>query len=137
MIALDTNVLVRLLTNDDAAQAAAAQRLLEARASAEAPAFVDRIALVELVWVLQRRYGYGRDAIVGALMALLRAPSLRLESPERVVDAARIYRDSGADFADAMLVLGARAAGCDTLATFDRRAARLDGAKLVEAVIGS
>lgn len=132
MIALDTNILVRLLTDDDPVQAGAAQRLLETRASADVPAFVDRIALVELVWVLQRRYGYGREAIADAVIALLRTPALRLENPEHVVDAARIYRDGTADFADVMLVLGAHTAGCTALATFDRRAARLEGAMLVE-----
>ena len=62
-------------------QAAAAQRLLEDRASVEEPAFVDRIALVELVWVLQRRYGYGREAIADALIALLRTPSCGWRTP--------------------------------------------------------
>ncbi|HMR34287.1 MAG TPA: type II toxin-antitoxin system VapC family toxin [Geminicoccus sp.] len=133
MIGLDTNILVRLLTDDDPVQAGAAQRLLETEASAQSPAFVDRVALVELVWVLQRRYGYGRDAVADAVVALLRSPVLRLEDPARVIDAVRIYRDSTADFADVMLVLGARAAGCEALATFDRGAARLDGALLLEA----
>ncbi len=131
MIGLDTNVLVRLLTNDDPAQAEAAQRLLETQAGRDAPAFVDRVALVELVWVLQRRYGYDRDAIADAVVALLRTPALRLEDAARVIDAVRIYRGGHADFADVMLVLGAREAGCTALATFDRRAARLDGATLV------
>lgn len=133
MIALDTNVLVRLLTDDDPVQAGAAQRLLETKASLQSPTFVDRVALVELVWVLQRRYGYGRDAIADAVVALLRTPVLRLENPARVIGAVRIYRDSAADFAGVMLVLGARTAGCEALATFDRRAAKLDGATLVTA----
>lgn len=133
MIGLDTNILVRLLTDDDPVQAGAVQRLLETKASAQSLAFVDRVALVELVWVLQRRYGYGRDAVADAVIALLRSAVLRLEDPARVIDAVRIYRDSTADFADVMLVLGARAAGCDALATFDRSAARLDGALLLEA----
>lgn len=131
MIGLDTNVLVRLLTNDDPAQADAAQHLLETQAGRQAPAFVDRVALVELVWVLQRRYGYDRAAIADAVVALLRTPALRLEDAERVIDAVRIYRGGQADFADVMLVLGAREAGCTALATFDRRAARLEGAILV------
>lgn len=133
MIALDTNVLVRLLTDDDPIQAGAAERLLEAKASRQSPAFVDRIVLVELVWVLQRRYGYDRNSIADAVVALLRTPALRLEDPGRVIEAVRIYRDGTAGFADILLVLGARAAGCEALATFDRRAARLDGAMLVEA----
>ena len=87
MIGLDTNVLVRLLTNDDPAQADAAQHLLETQAGRQAPAFVDRVALVELVWVLQRRYGYDRAAIADAVVALLRTPALRLEDAERVIDA--------------------------------------------------
>jgi predicted nucleic-acid-binding protein len=131
MIALDTNLLVRLLTDDDPVQAATVERLLAARASPDDPAFVERIVLVELVWVLQRRYGYDRGAIADAVAALLRTAWLRLENQARVIDALGLYRTSRADFADIMIMLGAREAGCMGVATFDRKAAELDGVFLV------
>ena len=62
MIALDTNVLVRYLVNDDAEQANAARVLLESL-TAEEPGFVCREVMVELVWVLQRAYGFARGRI--------------------------------------------------------------------------
>jgi predicted nucleic-acid-binding protein len=107
------------------------ERLLAARASPDDPAFVERIVLVELVRVLQRRYGYDRGAIADAVAALLRTAWLRLENQARVIDALGLYRTSRADFADIMIMLGAREAGCTGVATFDHRAAELDGVFLV------
>ena len=62
MIAVDTNVIARYLVRDDPAQAAAADRILDARSAAD-PAFVARIVLVELVWVLRRAYKYDRGSV--------------------------------------------------------------------------
>ena len=63
MIALDTNVLVRLLTNDDVRQAAKAETWLRDNASARSPAYVDHLVLCELSWVLERSYGYARELV--------------------------------------------------------------------------
>lgn len=68
MTGLDTNVLVHFLTQDDPVQGAIATRLM-AELTSEAPGFVGREVLVELVWVLKRSYGYGRAevaAVVGS-----------------------------------------------------------------------
>ncbi len=59
-VALDTNLLVRLLTNDDTAQAARVETWLVANATAQSPANVDHVVLCELGWVLQRSYAYSR-----------------------------------------------------------------------------
>lgn len=61
MIALDANVLVRLLTNDDPRQVAKAEAWLRDNASARSPAYVDHIVPCELSWVLERSYGYARE----------------------------------------------------------------------------
>ena len=76
MIALDTNVLVRYLVDDDAEQAEAARTLLEGLTS-ERPGFVCREVMVELVWVLQRAYGLSRDRIAAVLEALVAAEGPR------------------------------------------------------------
>ena len=60
MIALDTNLLVRLLVNDDERQAAKVEAWLQVNTSPAQPAWVDHIVLCELAWVLERSYGYGR-----------------------------------------------------------------------------
>ena len=67
MIALDTNLLVRLLTNDAPREAAKVEAWLEQHTSARSPAYVDHIVVCELVWVLERSYGYARVQIVNRL----------------------------------------------------------------------
>ena len=130
MIGLDTNVLVRYLMQDDAAQAAKASRLIE-RCSAEEPGFIAMVVLVELVWVLESSYGIERARIAAALELLLRPRELRVEQAETAWHAVRMYRDSRADFADALIARCAAAAGCERTLTFDRDAARLSGMALL------
>ena len=75
MIALDTNVLVRYLVNDDARQAAVARALL-AGLTVERLGFVCHEVVVELVWVLQRTYGFSRGRIASVLEDLLASREL-------------------------------------------------------------
>ena len=130
MIGLDTNVLVRFLTQDDPVQGAIATRLM-AELTAEAPGFVGREVLVEFVWVLERAYGYGRAEVVAAIEGLLAAPEIRLEGHEETGAVLHRYREGGAGFADFLIATAARRAGASRLVTFDRRAARIEGVELL------
>lgn len=124
MIALDTNLLVRLLTNDDARQASKVERWLDQNASAQSPAYVDHIVLCELGWVLERSYDYGRDEVHGALAALLEYDQLKVESPALVRRALGLYAVGPADFSDYLLAVRAHAAGFAPVLTLDKKAAR-------------
>ncbi|WP_420442033.1 PIN domain-containing protein [Candidatus Palauibacter sp.] len=73
MIGLDTNLLVRFITQDDRELAAAATRLIERRCTAESPGHVCAPVLVELVWVLRRGYRYEKTAVVEVVRKLLGA----------------------------------------------------------------
>lgn len=130
MIALDTNVLVRFLVQDDAAQAARAGQVMAGLTEA-VPGFVCREVLVELVWVLERAYGRSRAEVAAALEGLLAAPEIVLEGDEEAGPAILRYRAGGAGFADLMIAAAARRAGAARLLTFDRRAARIEGVELV------
>ena len=130
MIALDTNVLVRYLVADDERQAEAARLLLEGL-TAERPGFVCREVIVELAWVLQRAYGFSRDRIAKVLVDLAATENLEVEAAEDVARAALSYRQGGAGFSDLMIVAAAERAGADTLYTFDRKAAQLEGVTLL------
>ena len=132
MIALDTNVLVRYLTRDDPAQAAVADKVI-AGLAAEAPGFICREVIVELVWVLERRYRVPRAEIASALEALLAAAEIAVEAAGDVGAALFRYRDDGLGFADLMIAAAARRAGASKLVTFDRRAARIEGVELIPA----
>lgn len=130
MIGLDTNVLVRFLVQDDPEQAAAASTFLSALTE-DSPGFVSREVLVELVWVLERAYGLGRDDIARALDGLLAARELVLEAADHAALALDRYRKGGPGFADQMVVLAGQGAGCRDTVTFDRTAARLPGMRLL------
>jgi predicted nucleic-acid-binding protein len=121
MIGLDTNVLVRYITQDDPEQAAQAARLIDASCSVDAPGRVAHIVLCELVWVLRRAYGYSKLQVVEVLSQILVTAELAIENQEVAFQALDAYRDGPADFSDYLLALGNRAAGCRTTYSFDTR----------------
>ncbi|MFZ1469406.1 MAG: type II toxin-antitoxin system VapC family toxin [Paracoccaceae bacterium] len=130
MIELDTNVLVRFLTQDDPVQGPQAQALIAGLTEA-APGFIGREVMVEVVWVLERAYGLPRDRIAAALEGLLEARELVVEAAERVAVALDRYGKGGAGFSDQMIALAGMAAGCSATMTFDRKAAGGPGMQLV------
>lgn len=130
MIGIDTNVLVRFLTQDDPAQSAAAARLLE-QVTAESPAFVAREVMIETVWVLERAYRFDRGRIARALEGLLEAEELQIEAADAVGLALHRYGAGGPDFADHMIQVAAQVANCDTTYTFDRKTAATEAATLL------
>ena len=120
MIALDTNVLVRLLTRDDEKQANKARALLEKHADEDAAFFVSDIVLAELAWTLERSYDYDRNSIAQVLKALAGNATLGFESREVLRVAQRLFADAKAGFADCLIVAKAQAAGCSSLVSFDK-----------------
>ena len=130
MIALDTNVLVRYLVRDDAKQAEAARELLESL-TADRPGYVCREVTVELVWVLERAYGFSRDRISTVLEELVATESLVIEAANDVARVAFRYRAAGAGFSDLMVLAAAERFGAHPLYTFDKKAARLEGVTLL------
>jgi predicted nucleic-acid-binding protein len=126
MKGLDTNVLVRLLVADDPDQAERAAAHIATHCSTDDPGWINRVVLCELVWVLDRGYGYERDEIADALEKLVAANQIRVEDPSAVWAGLRALR-AGDDFADVVIGQTNRAAGCEATVTFDRRAARLEG----------
>ncbi|SES33604.1 type II toxin-antitoxin system VapC family toxin [Rhizobium sp. NFR03] len=120
---IDTNVILRLIVNDDAEQRRLAVQLSEQLGNA----FVGHltlITLIELDWALRSRYGYVRADVVAAVNALLRVRGLSIESHDLVVSALKLMRGKS-DFADVLIALKCRDAGCEKTVTFDQTAARL------------
>lgn len=128
MIALDTNVVVRFLVNDDKAQGRRARNVI-----ARGDVFVGPTVLLETEWVLRSAYGFPADEVGRFFRALLGLPGLTTESPERIGRALDGY-EAGLDFADALHLASADAA--DAFATFDRRlarrASRMTGLRIVQ-----
>jgi predicted nucleic-acid-binding protein len=130
MIGLDTNILVRYLTHDDAAQAAAAVKVIDSL-SPGAPGFLSLIVVVELVWVLEVSYRLKKNEIERALETLLRSKELVIERAELVWQAVRKFHVSRVDFADCLIERCGNAAKCEYTVTFDKIAATTAGMKLL------
>lgn len=112
MIALDTNVLVRALTLDDAAQAREASRVMRA-----GPVWLAKSVLLETEWVLRGAYRFDREAVGEAFDRLLGLPVAEIEDRPGVERAVAWYRD-GMDFADALHL--ASSGPAPSFATFDK-----------------
>lgn len=121
MRAVDTNVLVRLLTRDDAKQVAAAEAFI-ARG-----AWVPHIVLAETTWVLTSVYDRGPDEIATAVQMLLNHEHLTIQDSEAVMAAvARFKRRPAVGFTDCLVVEVAKKAGHLPVGTFDRDFAQFD-----------
>lgn len=132
MAALDTNILVRWLTNDDASQCAEVAALFQRTVGAGERLFVPMTVLLELEWVMRSRYRFTREAVASALDALLAVPHLAFMAEAAIEQAVWLFQQEGApDFADCMHISLAFQAGHAPLLTFDVKAARLDGAMLL------
>lgn len=131
MIGLDTNVLVRLLTGDDEGQAKRARSFLAKNCSTDDPAFVSSVVLAETFWVLRSVYGLPREEIAEAISLLFSVGEIRLEDEASAHRAWQVYSGDGADFADVLISAIDRERGCSTTITFDRKAGKLEGFRLL------
>ena len=113
MIAIDTNILVRILTNDDPAQAKRAVRLIENN-----EIFIPKTVVLETEWVLRYAYGISRKSIIKAIQKFLGLSNVLIENPQIVFEALNWY-EKGLDLADA-LHLGS-SSKASQFATYDKK----------------
>ena len=131
MIALDTNVLVRLVTRDDEAQARRAKAVFDTHSGENGGLFVSDIVLVELCWTLARSYELSRADIARTVRALLNNASIALESPAAVKSALAYFEAGSADFPDCLIVAKAGQVGCSHTLSFDKRMGLLPSVQLL------
>ena len=127
MIAIDTNVLVRLLVGDVAAQENAALRAVQA---ADGVLLLDTV-LLETVWVLQSLYGAGRQEVCDSLQRVLTLGTPQTAMAQQALQ----WFAEGMDFADALHLAGAAAGRCQALLSFDARFARAAKGRTACAVV--
>jgi predicted nucleic-acid-binding protein len=124
MRAVDTNVLVRLVTRDDVAQVRAAEAFVEKGA------WVSHLVLADTTWVLSAAYDLGHAAVATAIDMLLHHKSLTLQDGDVVAAALEHYRRKPSlGFSDCLLLEIARKAGHTPLGTFDKNLGKLEGAE--------
>ncbi len=128
MIAIDTNVLLRYLVQDEPAQSAIATHILEDVLNPGEPGFVTIVAVLELDWVLRAQFGFSPGIVVETLRGLLESPNLVFEQCA-AVESAMSFENG--DLADNILHQTAQANGCTKTVTFDRKFARLAGVELL------
>ena len=118
MNAFDTNIVVRILVDDDPKQSATA------RAAVETGGFISKTVVLETVWVLESVYAFERDLILGALLDLAALPNVNIEDAVGLAQAVRLAQ-AGLQFEDAYHFTGARQH--DALLTFDREFIKRSG----------
>ena len=128
MIALDTNILVRYLVEDDPVQARAARQLIE-ELTYEEPGFVSLVVLCELSWSLHHTYRHSHERIAATIGAFLETRQLEIEAPDIV---ARALDTASPDIPDALIHEIGKASGCSRTLTFDRKFARIEGVELLD-----
>ncbi|MGD9542811.1 MAG: PIN domain-containing protein [Methylocystis sp.] len=128
MIALDTNVLVRYLAQDDREQAKAATRFIEERLTASDPGFISTIVLCEIIWVLESCYDLKGSDIVSIIKVLLDTRQIVVGEANAVRAALNYF---SVDLVDAIIHEVGKSRQCQATVTFDRKFARLAGVELL------
>ena len=131
MAAVDTNVLVRILTGDDSAQAAAAVARIVEEAGAGELVFVPLTVTIELEWVLRTQYGFGGADVISAYISLLETEELEFQDEASVELALHLFEESSVEFADCLHAAVGTTAGRGPLLTFDRKASKLSDVEMV------
>ena len=124
MIALDTNIIVRLLTNDDPRQVSKARAELNRISNANEQAFISNLVLLETVWVLEAGYKISRINILKAIESLTMVPVFKFKDIDVIHKFTQTGKASTIDLSDILIGLDAQSSGCQATLTFDKAAAR-------------
>lgn len=126
MIGLDTNVLVRYLTQDDVSQSRRANRLISEALDRGESLHLSTIVLCETVWVLRWAYHAGKPELLRTLARILDTAEFSVEDSDGCREALALYQDGQGDFPEYLLGARNRRAGCSVTATFERKLRRSD-----------
>ncbi len=127
MTGLDTNVLVRYLTQDDRAQARRAEAAILKATAGDGRCAIAPVVLCELVWVLRGAYKSPKDDVLAALDGILGTEAFEIIDRGVIQGAVELYRLGTVDFADFVIGLTHGVAGCAETVTFDQALGRVPG----------
>jgi predicted nucleic-acid-binding protein len=125
MIGLDTNVLVRYLTQDDPTQSPHATKIIEHQLTEESPGFVSLVTLVETVWVLNRVYRLSNHDVAATVERILQADTLLVQNEQEAFTAMTALKAGTGSFSDALIGALGSWAGCTATLTFDKKTKHL------------
>ena len=130
MIALDTNVVIRYLTQDDKKQSLIANKVFEKTLTPNKQGFISLVVLTEIAWVLEACYDVNKPNIISIINSLTSSKNLIVEQSHVVRIATTLFTDKNADFSDALIFSIANHTGCEKTLTFDKKAASIGMTKL-------
>jgi predicted nucleic-acid-binding protein len=131
MIALDTNVLVRMLADDDLRQCARARAAVAAAEANGEAVRINDVVLAETMWTMAKRHKTPRSMLVDIARGLLDSETFEFESRRCLEETLRLFEQSSADFSDCLIVAKNAAAGCRSTLTFDAECIKLPTAQAV------
>ena len=127
-VAIDTNVLVRVIVKDNDIQARKALRFIKKHGVV----FVSSIVLCETAWVLESCYEIKKAELISVLESILRIDQLNIEHSEAAWLAVSDFKDTSADFSDCLIAAIAKMRGCDLVGTFDKKASKIESFSLIK-----
>ena len=130
MIGLDTNVVVRYVTQDDPKQSKKANDLIDGTLSESNLGYITHITLVEITWVLESCYDQKKPELIKVLSGLLTTKQLYIERADLAHIALKNYETGKADYSDALISASSKDAGCKHIMTFDKNAVTIGMTKI-------
>jgi predicted nucleic-acid-binding protein len=131
VIGLDTDTLLRLWLNDDAAQNRRIDKLLAEYGDSPGALMVSDVVLAEAVWTLRAAYRQNKAAQSLAVRGLLEEAAFAFENRDAVCLALALFEGGNRGFSDCLIAARNARLGCDFTATFDRRMRELPGAQVL------
>jgi predicted nucleic-acid-binding protein len=131
MIGLNTNALLRLLTDDDAAQAELVRKRLAALDATPESVLLNKVVLVKTLRTLRKLYGFERSELQDLMEQLLSVSTFCFENRQVLANASKLFQSSSADFSNCLIAAQNAALGCESTVTFDKGMGGLPGVELL------
>lgn len=124
VVGLDTNLLVRFLTDDDADQANKVYEVFKQAEQDGSELYVPTLVVFELVWVLKSIYKFERSSILQILSDLISMPIFKFENISIIQSCIRDANNTTFDLSDLLIVYSAKTCAVNSILTFDKKAAK-------------
>lgn len=128
MISIDTNVLVRILIDDESTEQVKLARHFVVKAE---QVFIPKLVQVELIWVLVRSYTLTKQEVLVVLEELMENSAFNLEDYAEFINALTMFRSNNTDFSDCLILAAAKKNNALPIYTFDKKFARIDSVRFL------
>jgi predicted nucleic-acid-binding protein len=131
LIGIDTNILVRYITQDDKIQSEIATKFIENYCSNGNKIFINHLVICELVWVLKKCYKLSKPKTINIIQHILQISQFSIENPQIIWQTLTDYKKGSADFADYVVGRTNIYNNCEETITFDKKASKSKGFSLL------